>query len=95
MPAIERRELEHSFIRVFDELSGHLVEIMGAEERGATAEDDGTDEVLVSNFSYMCRELVVTQCDDFVQLEEDFKNFPVGRSSQHIMDEESEVGGGR
>ena len=27
----------------------------------------------------------------FVQLEEDFKNFPVGASQEHIMDEETEV----
>ena len=26
-----------------------------------------------------------------VQLEEDFKNFPVGSSPKHIMDEETEV----
>ena len=53
MPAIEQRELEQSFIRVFDDVSGHLMDVMEAEERGATDEDDGTDEVLVGGFS--CR----------------------------------------
>ena len=47
MPAIKKRELEHSFVRVIDEVSGHLIEIMEAEERGATNEDEGTDEILV------------------------------------------------
>ena len=47
MPAIKKRELEHSFVHIVDEVSGHLIEIMEAEERGATNEDEGTDEILV------------------------------------------------
>jgi hypothetical protein len=47
MPVIKKRELEHSFVHIVDKVSGHLIEIMEAEERGATNEDDGTDEILV------------------------------------------------
>ena len=47
MPVIKKQELEHDFVGIFDEVSGHLIEIMDAEVRGATNEDEGTDEVLV------------------------------------------------
>ena len=47
MPVIKKQELEHSFVHIVDEVSGHLIEIMEAEERGATNEDEGTDEILV------------------------------------------------
>ena len=47
MPIIMQRELEHGFVHIIDEVSGHLIEIMEAEERGATNEDEGTDEILV------------------------------------------------
>ena len=47
MPVIERQELEYSFVHMIDEVSGHLIELMDAEERGATDEDEGTDEILV------------------------------------------------
>lgn len=47
MPVIERQELEYNFVHMIDEVSGHLIELMDAKERGATDEDEGTDEILV------------------------------------------------
>lgn len=96
MPIIKKQELEHSFVHVIDEVSGHLIEIMDAEERGATNEDEGTDEILVWEMgmrhtvwrysNYYERDILF-----HVQLEEDFKRYPVGESPKHVMDEEIEV----
>ena len=47
MPVIKNQELEYNFIHVIDEMSGHLIELMEAEQRGATNEEEGTDAVLV------------------------------------------------
>ena len=68
MPAIKKRELEHSFVHIVDEVSGHLIEIMEAEERGATNEDEGTDEILGWGMGMRHRGFGVYKGDIFIFL---------------------------